>query len=100
MQNRLVLYLYVHTKFGRDILGTRSPSPTPCHPAQGSNARKIILHNFWLQRSAGIESVEELLESQAVLFKQPTHRLNQTHSFGAPALGQQLERHQWHTEIN
>ena len=28
-------------------------------PAQGSNAKKISPHNFWLQKSVGIESVEE-----------------------------------------
>ena len=28
-------------------------------PAQDSSARKISPHNFWLQKPAGIESVEE-----------------------------------------
>ena len=35
-----------------------SPSPTSGPPAQGSSARKISLYNFWLQKPAGIESVE------------------------------------------
>ena len=35
-------------KIRRDILGVRYPSPTPDHPAQGSSARKIRPHNFWL----------------------------------------------------
>ena len=46
-------------KFRRDISGSRSPSPTPGLPAQGSSARKISPHNFWLQKSVRIESVEE-----------------------------------------
>ena len=32
----------------RDVLGAREPSSTPDHPAQGSSARKISPHNFWL----------------------------------------------------
>ena len=40
-------------------MGVRSSSPTLGPPAQGSSARKISPHNFWLQTPAGIESVEE-----------------------------------------
>ena len=46
-------------KFKKDISGAKSTSPTPGTPAQGSSARKISLHNFWLQKSMGIELVEE-----------------------------------------
>ena len=35
-------------------------APVPYQtPAQGSSARKISPHNFWLQKPLGIESVEE-----------------------------------------
>ena len=37
------------SKFSRDILGVRSPSPTPRPPAQGSSSRKISPHNFGLK---------------------------------------------------
>ena len=29
-------------------LTVRDPSPTPDHPAQGSSAKKISPHSFWL----------------------------------------------------
>ena len=35
-------------KIGRDTAGVRDPHPTPDYPAQGSSARKISPHNFWL----------------------------------------------------
>ena len=35
------------------------PAPQQAPPAQGSRSRKIIPHNFWLQITVGIESVEE-----------------------------------------
>ena len=35
-------------KIRRDTSGVRDPRPTPDHPAQGSSARKISSHNFWL----------------------------------------------------
>ena len=36
-------------KIRRDISGESDPSPKPDHPAaQGSRARKINPHNFWL----------------------------------------------------
>ena len=60
MRNGLVPHPnMVDKNFGRDISGVRSPSPTPGPLAQSSSARKISLHNFWLQKPAGIESVEE-----------------------------------------
>ena len=34
------------------------PAHHPAPPAQDSSARKISPHNFWLQKSAGIELVE------------------------------------------
>ena len=58
MQNRLVPHPRGQ-KFGRDILGARSPTPTPGSPAQDSSARKISPHNFWLQKLVEIELVEE-----------------------------------------
>ena len=39
-------------KFGRDILGVRSPNPATGPPAQDSSARKISPHNFWLQKTS------------------------------------------------
>ena len=42
-----------------DILRAGSPSPAQGPPAQASSARKISLHNFWLQKPGGIELVEE-----------------------------------------
>ena len=44
-------------KFRRDILGARAPQQAP--PVQGSSVWKISPHNFWLQKPAGTESVEE-----------------------------------------
>ena len=55
MWNGLVPHPHVVDK----NLGVRIPSPTPGPPAQGSSDRKISPHNFWLQKPAGIESVEE-----------------------------------------
>ena len=51
------------------------PDPHQDPPAQGSSARKISPHNFWLQKLAGIESVEKVLEPQEIPFKEATHRL-------------------------
>ena len=39
---------HVVDKNQEGYLDTRDPSSTPDHPAQGSSARKISLHNFWL----------------------------------------------------
>ena len=42
---------HIHTwwlKIGRVTLVARGPSSSPDHPAQGSRARKISPHNFWL----------------------------------------------------
>ena len=49
----------------------RSPRPTPGPPAQGSIDMNISPHNFWLQKPAGIESGEKLLDPQAVPLKNP-----------------------------
>ena len=35
-------------KIRRDRLGASDPKPRPDHTAQGSSARKIDPHNFWL----------------------------------------------------
>ena len=48
--------------------------------AQGSSAKEGSPHNFWLQKPAGIESVEETLESQAVHLKESTCKLTQVYS--------------------
>ena len=40
-------------------MGAKSPSLTPGFPAQGSSARKISSHNFWLEKAVGIELVKE-----------------------------------------
>ena len=59
MWNGLVSHPCVVDKFGRDISEAKSPSHTSGPPAQGSSARKISPHNFWLQKLVGFESVEE-----------------------------------------
>ena len=51
--------MYGGLKFGREFLGARSASPKPGHLEQGSSARKISPHNFWLQKPVGNELVEE-----------------------------------------
>ena len=51
--------LTVVEKFGKDILGAKSPSPTQGPTVQSSSARKISPHNFWLQKPVGIDLVEE-----------------------------------------
>ena len=48
------------------------PDTQPVLPAQGSRARKISPHNFWLQTPAGIESVEETAGAPSS-FSQRTH---------------------------
>ena len=48
-------------------------------PAQGSSARKISPHNFWLQNQAGTESVEETSGLPTVALKEVTDGLTQTH---------------------
>ena len=66
MKNSLVPHPHVIEKFGRNILGVTSLSPTPGTPAQGSSARKISPHNFWLQKPAWIESVEETFGAPSI----------------------------------
>ena len=81
MQNGLVPHLCVWwIKIRRNISGARSPSPNLVPPTQGSSVRKISPHNFWLQKPVDIESEEEILESQAVPPKEPTHGLTHSHS--------------------
>ena len=47
-QNRLSHTHVWWIKIRRDTSGVRDPSPTPYPQAQGSSARKISPHNFWL----------------------------------------------------
>ena len=57
----------------------RSPSLTPGSPAQGSNAKKISPHNFWLQKLVGIELVGGTSGAPSSLSKRThswTHREN------------------------
>ena len=69
---------------GRDISGARSPSPTAGPTAQGSNAKKVSPHNFWLQKRVVIESVEEMHKFKAVPLKEPT-RIYSSSSTGVAA---------------
>ncbi|KAF6095163.1 hypothetical protein HJG60_012130 [Phyllostomus discolor] len=56
----------------------RSEEPqTPPPPGQGSSARKKSPHNFWLQKPAGIELVEEAAGPHRCLVKNP-HMLRLT----------------------
>ena len=58
MQNRLVIHSCVVDK---NSGGMSQEQGTPVHtmpPSQGSSARKISPHHFWLQKPEGIESVE------------------------------------------
>ena len=52
-------------KIWEGYLGARSTSPTPVPAAQGSSARKISPHNFWLQKLAETEAVEEIARIQS-----------------------------------
>ena len=46
-------------KIQEGYLRSEESQPTPGPLAQGSSARKISPHNFWLQNSEDIELVEE-----------------------------------------
>ena len=46
-------------KIGRDTMGVSDPSPRSDHTAQGSSARKIKPHTFWLQNPVRVAVVEE-----------------------------------------
>ena len=48
----------------------------------------------------GLNWWKKHLESQTVPLKECTHELTQTHSLWVPAVGEELERHQWHTGRN
>ena len=48
MRNRLVPHPHVVVKNQEGISGVKGPSLTSNTSAQGSTARKISLHNFWL----------------------------------------------------
>ena len=57
MLNGLVPHPHVVDKNSGGISQEEEARTRP--PAQGSSARKIRSHNFWLQKPVGIESVEE-----------------------------------------
>ena len=59
MRNRLVPHPCVVDK---NLEGISWEPEVPGPLAQGSSARKINPHNFWLQKPEGIESMEKLLE--------------------------------------
>ena len=63
-------------------LRSKESSPTPGPLAQGSSARKIKPHHFWLQHQWGFSQWKTLLECQAIPLKEPTHRL--TYSVSLP----------------
>ena len=72
-------------------MGGWSVSPIPGPPAQVSSVRKINPHNFWLQKTVGIESVKET--ARAPVLKELTHRL--THTYSLPlssSTGVQFEK--------
>ena len=46
-------------KIGKDTSGVSDPSPRPAHTAQGSSARKISPHHFWMQKQVEVAAVEE-----------------------------------------
>ena len=73
-------------------LRSKGPNPQPGSLAQGSSARKRSPHKFWLEKTADIEAVEdELLESQAVPLREPTHRCIHTHSTELQHWGSRLK---------
>ena len=62
MRNGLVAHPCVVDKNSGGISWEQGvPAPHQAPPAQGSSARKVSPHDFWLQKPAGflIESVEE-----------------------------------------
>ena len=85
-------------KFRRDISGARSPSPTPGPPAQGSNARKISPHNFWMQKNSGDwVSRRHFWSPKQFLLKNPhMDSPTQTHSLWTLVPGWQIEGYQWY----
>ena len=46
-------------KIGRDTLGVSGPSPRPDCTVQGSSARKLHIHYFWLLKPVRVGVVEE-----------------------------------------
>ena len=84
-------------KIREGYLRSKEPSPITDCPAQGSSARKISPHNFWLQKSAGFESVEETSGDQAVPLKEPTHEPTHGLTYSAQVPWWQLEGQWWHS---
>ena len=64
-QNKLVPHVHEVDK-NLDISGTRSPSPSSGQSAQGTSVGKMTAPNFWLQKPAGIELVEETPEAPSI----------------------------------
>ena len=73
--NGFVQHSRVVDKNSGGISWERGGQPHDRPPAQGSSARKISPHNFWLKKPAGIELWKKFLEPQAVPLKEPTHGL-------------------------
>ena len=71
-------------KIREGYLGREESQTHTRPPVQGSSARKISPHNFWMQKPSGIELVEKLLEPQIVSLKEATHK-HSIHSLGVPA---------------
>ena len=60
MQNGLVSHcVSVDKNSGGVFCEQGVPTAQQAPPSQGFSDRKISPHNFWLQKSVGIESVEE-----------------------------------------
>ena len=80
MRNRLVPHPCIVDKNLGGVSSEQGVPDTPVPPAQCSSARKISLHNFWLQKPEGVLSVEETSEPQAVPLKEPTYGLTYSDS--------------------
>ena len=61
-------------------MGVRNPRPTPGPLAKGFSVRKISPHDFWLQKPARIELVEETVGAPSSSLKEPTYRLTYSDS--------------------
>ena len=59
MWNGLVPYPHLRVKIQEGYLMSEESQPQTILPTQGSSARKISPHNFWLQNPVGIDWVEE-----------------------------------------
>ena len=99
---RWTRWCHIHVwwiKLRRDTLGARDSSPSPDHTVQGSSARKISPHNFWIWTPMEVGWWKKLWDSSETPFKGPVTDLElmQTHTLWDSALWQQLTVHQWPT---